>query len=70
MRRKEGREEARAIVEAQVSTDTTKGINRYICIRLKVKWYNIKGESGCDRAPIILEVYPSFPCTEGKGGLI
>ena len=67
---KEGREEGRAIMEAQVTTDRTKRINRYIGISLKVKWYNIKGESGCDQALSILEVYPSFPSREGKGGLI
>jgi len=38
---KEGREKPRAIIEAQVSTDRTKRINRYIGISLKVKWYNI-----------------------------
>lgn len=67
---KEGREEGRAIMEAQVTTDRTKRINRYIGINLKVKWHNLKGESGCDRAPIILKVYPSFPSREGKGGLV
>jgi hypothetical protein len=70
MIRKDVRAAACAIMEAHAATDTTNRINRYIGISLKVKWYNIEGERGCDRALIILEVYPSFPSREGKGGLI